>query len=66
MLTLVPERYTAGLCMVIILLYFQSSGVACNLLSFSCPLTVTEGEVAGVKLVKAPSNSLLTVPRRWF
>ena len=33
-----------------------------------CTISVTEGEVAGLKLVKAPSpsNSLLTVPRRWL
>ena len=31
-----------------------------------CTTSVTEVEVAGVKLVQAPSNSLLTVPRRWL
>ena len=30
------------------------------------PHPLGEGEVAGVKLVLIPSNSLLTVPRRWF
>ena len=31
-----------------------------------CTTSVTEGEVGPVKVVQAPSNSLLTVPRRWF
>ena len=31
-----------------------------------CTTSETEGEVVHVKLVKAPSNSLLTVPRRYF
>ena len=31
-----------------------------------CTTSVMEGEVARVKLVEAPSNSLLTVPRQWF
>ena len=31
-----------------------------------CTTSVTEGEAVGVKLVEAPSNSLLTVSRRWF
>ena len=29
------------------LLYFQSSGVVCNLLSFSCPLSLSEPEFYG-------------------
>ena len=29
-----------------------------------CTISVTESEVAGLKLVKVPSNSLLTIPRR--
>ena len=31
-----------------------------------CTTSVTEGEVAGVKQVWPPGDSLLTVPGRWF
>ena len=31
-----------------------------------CTTSKTEGEVGPVKLIYTPSNSLLTIPMRWF